>query len=1137
MNAKQIENGDFEAGLSSWSHDPNTYPIGTVGQPIGYKGNGAANLGTFDQTGSSISQTVDTEPGGSYRLSFAMAANAVGAIGKTASLEVSLQTVGIAPPFLQQRFSVTSVGFPDRALGFELKQIDINIPSDATSVRITFRDISPAGGTGVDLMLDSVSLQLTSAGSPPAFTSQPEDLISPSGENITFTSTAIGTLPLYYQWYKNGETIVGANSSNLTISGVAQVSAGSYWLLASNAWGNATSRVASLSLDFTANLIRNGSFESGLTSWERDTSVTEILAGINGNKSANLGTFDKPNSFIQQAFPIEGCAAYEVSFAAAANAVTVIGKTSVVEVAILRTNGTVIARETFENVSAGLPSGSKGFKKFKFTFQAPAAREENARVRFKDVSPNGGRAVDTMIDAVRVTNLGPSSLPVTIPEGADNIDVEPGSNLFALPSRYQEVFATRNFTNGPIAIKGIRFRPDSSLGRTAVGTLSRLVIRLSTTQKVPGDLSLRYEDNHGANSVTVYDGSWAFSTSYQGPEDGPKAFDLEITFENPFYYFPTAGNVLFDVTHYGINAECLVVDGTTNSSHVQRISSYGYPLSEWALSMDAESTVMQLLTCPIVELEPKVVQTPSSLVLIRGQTANFSVKAISETQLAYQWLFEGVALEGQTNASLLITNVTKSMQGHYSVKIANTFATIQTSPVTLEVNNPPVSLSVVSTSVASDGGQTVYIDAVANGDEAGFAFSLHYDSNLLEFGGLQTSHDDFDLMTLVNTNQSMAGLIGIAIAKQPGETFKAGTNHIAALRFKARTILAATSTKLSFASGPIVAETVNDRAEVLPTLYNDGLIFITFHGLEGDVADSNSASNPLTLSDWVKAGRLVAKLEHISPQIYQRLDCAPKVTKGDGEIDLRDWVQTGRYVAAVDPITAVGGPTDDSPRPEIRPATPLELQSLDSTMITIASPTFERGIIAITIHMKSTGQENAVGFSLRYPSGGMRLLGHTTSPGSPENLTLILNSQASAEGRIGITAALPPLTQFTAGEHALVTLEFSSVEEASAVGSIEFTDKPIVRQVVSIDAASLANTFSNSEVPVGTTEARLALHRHPKGLVLIVPDTSSEMKIQWSPTIGDVSWTDLDSPMGRIGSTYFVVLGTTESGRFFRLIR
>ncbi len=82
----------------------------------------------------------------------------------------------------------------------------------------------------------------------PVFTSQPDTLVVLAGNNASFNATAVGTLPVYYQWNYNGIPIAGAASLTLTLTNVQTTNSGSYTLTASNSAGVVTSSAAILTV-------------------------------------------------------------------------------------------------------------------------------------------------------------------------------------------------------------------------------------------------------------------------------------------------------------------------------------------------------------------------------------------------------------------------------------------------------------------------------------------------------------------------------------------------------------------------------------------------------------------------------------------------------------------------------------------------------------------------------------------------------------------------------------------------------------------------------------------------------------------------------------------------------------------------
>ncbi|ARB90967.1 immunoglobulin I-set domain protein [Legionella longbeachae] len=83
----------------------------------------------------------------------------------------------------------------------------------------------------------------------PVITTQPVSQTVTAGQSVTFSVTASGTTPLFYQWYFNGLAISGATAASYTIASVAAADAGNYTVSVSNVAGNVTSNAATLTVN------------------------------------------------------------------------------------------------------------------------------------------------------------------------------------------------------------------------------------------------------------------------------------------------------------------------------------------------------------------------------------------------------------------------------------------------------------------------------------------------------------------------------------------------------------------------------------------------------------------------------------------------------------------------------------------------------------------------------------------------------------------------------------------------------------------------------------------------------------------------------------------------------------------------
>lgn len=142
--------------------------------------------------------------------------------------------------------------------------------------------------------------------------------------------------------------------------------------------------------------------------------------------------------------------------------------------------------------------------------------------------------------------------------GADGSEVIFNHFGTGVPGRFQQVSSGPgwSFAVGgvPIRITSVAFRPDDRfippLGldyRNPV-TFDSLKIQLSTTSKAVDSLSPTFADNIGPDVVTVFDGSFTMSYPFTTPH---VFFGSPIVFSQPFYFDPSKGNLLFDITKVG----------------------------------------------------------------------------------------------------------------------------------------------------------------------------------------------------------------------------------------------------------------------------------------------------------------------------------------------------------------------------------------------------------------------------------------------------------------------------------------------------------------------------------------------------------------------------------------------------------
>lgn len=103
---------------------------------------------------------------------------------------------------------------------------------DEIRVGTTFDDVTPEVGTLIG----------------PSITFPPVNQTVTIGETAQLSVTASGSVPLYYRWYFNTNTLVGSNTNQLVFSSVTTNHAGEYFVVVSNSVNSITSAVATLTV-------------------------------------------------------------------------------------------------------------------------------------------------------------------------------------------------------------------------------------------------------------------------------------------------------------------------------------------------------------------------------------------------------------------------------------------------------------------------------------------------------------------------------------------------------------------------------------------------------------------------------------------------------------------------------------------------------------------------------------------------------------------------------------------------------------------------------------------------------------------------------------------------------------------------
>src|SRR3954470_316898 len=102
--------------------------------------------------------------------------------------------------------------------------------------------------------------------------------------------------------------------------------------------------------------------------------------------------------------------------------------------------------------------------------------------------------------------------------------------------------------------------------------------------------------------------------------------------------------------------------------------------------------------------DPTITSQPRGISVSVGAKATFRVTATGTQPLQYQWLFNETPLEGSTNSTLNLTNVSASQSGGYSVIVSNAVSPLTSQAAVLDVD--PTFIKITTGPIATEGGNS-----------------------------------------------------------------------------------------------------------------------------------------------------------------------------------------------------------------------------------------------------------------------------------------------------------------------------------------------------------------------------------------------------------------------------------------------
>jgi hypothetical protein len=574
---------------------------------------------------------------------------------------------------------------------------------------------------------------------------------------VSFSVTAVGTLPRSYQWQQGGVSLVGANASIYSLPSIRDSDAGDYRVIVNNSAGSVTSSVATLTIthppvivqqpaSLVVNLGQQARFDvraNGATpfsyQWRKNgidisgaTAFTYIIAAAVASDS---GTY---SAFVTN---IDGTAL-------SANAIlTVIVPPVITSQPVSLTNnaGTTAL---FSVTNSGSPSAYHWFK------------------NGTNLLSDGGKlfgATNTVLTITNVLGADAGSYSLVISNAAGSVTSSPAYLAVIDPI----------ITNAPISqvvnlgAVGVQF----SVG--AYGTSPAYQWRknglplggATGTTFAFGPIA----DTDGASYDVVVSNAFGSVTSappavltvIDPPVIASQPSSLTVTqTQTAVFTVGVSGTVPFGyqwkkgttaLSDGGSISGASTATLTIGNAQASDEDDYSVVISNPAGT--ATSTTVHLT----VIIPPLITSQPLSRTNNAGSTATFTVAA-SGTSPSFQWKKNGLDLGGATTPTLTLSSVQQSDAATYTVLVSNAAGAELSAPATLTVIDPPLITSQPH-SRTNNAGTTATFSVVVGGTSPAYQWRK---------GGTDISGATTGTLTLNNVQQVDAAAYTVFVSNAAG---------------------------------------------------------------------------------------------------------------------------------------------------------------------------------------------------------------------------------------------------------------------------------------------------------------------------------------------------------------------------------
>ncbi len=509
------------------------------------------------------------------------------------------------------------------------------------------------GNTAGSVTSSFATLAVTAAPVAPSITSQPANQTTSAGQTATFSVIASGTVPLSYQWQKNGAAISGATSSSYTTpSETTSDNGAQFTVVISNTAGTIISAAATLTVnpDPVAPSITGQPASQTIAAGQTATfSVTAtgtapLSYQWQKNSAAIAGATSSSYTTPAETASDNG-AQFSVVVSNSAGTVTS-------NAAILTVNAppAVTAQPVNQTVAVGQTAT--------FSVTATGTAPLSYQWRKNGGNISGATASAYTTPATTSTDNG-AQFSVVISNAAGSVTSNTATLTVNVPPTITTQPSSATITAGQTATFSV----------TATGTTPLSYQWKKNGTSITGATAASYTTpaettaDNGAQFTVVVSNSVGSATSNAATLTvNPEPLAPSITTQPSSVTITAGQTATFSVTATGTaplsyqwSQNGSAISGATSSSYTTPTETTSASGAQFTVvvsnSAGSATSNAATLTVNPAPVAPSITTQPSSVTITAGQTATFSVTATGTAPLSYQWKKNGTSITGATSSS------------------------------------------------------------------------------------------------------------------------------------------------------------------------------------------------------------------------------------------------------------------------------------------------------------------------------------------------------------------------------------------------------------------------------------------------------------------------------------------------------